>query len=259
VLLVEDNPVNREVADELLRAGGLRVDAAEQGAQAVELALERQYDLILMDVQMPVLDGLEATRAIRDGGSHVPIVAMTANAFNEDRAACLAAGMNDHLAKPVDPATLYATLQRWLPQRSAPALAGTPESAPLGTAPEPRRPLVERLAKVDGMDIAAGLRNVGQQPAILVRVLQQFVSTYQNDLAVLDRASSALERAQSAAACHSLRGACAAVGATALAESLKSFEAALASPDDVAALAQRGARLQVDLLALVSRLAAELT
>ena len=121
VLLAEDNVINRLIARELLTNAGLVVEQAENGAIALELALAQRWDLILMDMQMPVMDGLEAARAIRErGDAAVPIIAMTANAFVEDRAACLAAGMNDHIAKPVNPAALYAILMRWLPPSSSP-------------------------------------------------------------------------------------------------------------------------------------------
>jgi len=119
VLLAEDNPINQEVAVELLRAAGLVVETADNGARAVELVASRDYDLVLMDMQMPEIDGLDATRAIRRRvGQGLPIIAMTANAFGEDRDACLAAGMNDHVAKPVDPQRLYETLLRWLPLKA---------------------------------------------------------------------------------------------------------------------------------------------
>jgi PAS domain S-box-containing protein len=122
VLLAEDNLVNQVVATELLHVAGLVVETADNGKTAVELALSRPYDLILMDMQMPEMDGLAATRLIRERAGHgLPIIAMTANAFSEDRAACLEAGMNDHVAKPVSPERLYATLMRWLPLRTTPA------------------------------------------------------------------------------------------------------------------------------------------
>ena len=129
VLLAEDEPVNREVTLALLGLAGLQADTAEDGAQALDriTARPQAYALVLMDVQMPVLDGLEATQRLRawerrrqagqapDGAvAHLPVLAMTANAFAEDRAACLAAGMDDFIAKPVEPEALFATLLRWL-------------------------------------------------------------------------------------------------------------------------------------------------
>ncbi len=116
VLVVEDEPVNREVARSLLESAGLCVDTASDGGQAVSMATATDYSAILMDMQMPVVDGIEASRRIRDidGRSDTPIIAMTANAFQGDRDRCLAAGMNDFLTKPVDPRLLYLTLLRLL-------------------------------------------------------------------------------------------------------------------------------------------------
>ena len=116
ILLTEDEPVNQEVSRGLLEDAGLVVDLAEDGEQALELAKQNTYALILMDMQMPHLNGIEATMAIRalPAYAQTPILAMTANAFDEDRLVCLDAGMNDHIAKPVDRDRLYETLLRWL-------------------------------------------------------------------------------------------------------------------------------------------------
>jgi CheY-like chemotaxis protein len=116
ILLVEDEPTNREVMIDLLESAAQQVDQAVDGAQAVALGSASRYDLILMDVQMPVLDGLAATRRLRAAGasSNSPIVALTANAFAEDRERCLQAGMNDFIAKPFDVDSLFETVAKWL-------------------------------------------------------------------------------------------------------------------------------------------------
>jgi two-component system sensor histidine kinase/response regulator len=123
VLLVEDNPVNQEVAREMLQLAGLEVEVADDGAQAVERVRALPFDLVLMDVHMPVMDGLEATRRIRtlDDRAHLPILAMTANAFAEDRAACLAAGMDEVLVKPAGRVRLLQTVQQALQAHAAAA------------------------------------------------------------------------------------------------------------------------------------------
>ena len=116
ILLAEDEPVNREVICFQLQDVGLLVDIAEDGEQACALAAVNDYALILMDMQMPNMNGLDATRAIRVGARNrrTPIIAISANAFTQDREACLDAGMQEHLAKPVRPAQLYQSLLVWL-------------------------------------------------------------------------------------------------------------------------------------------------
>ena len=122
VLLAEDEPINQEVSRGLLEDVGLAVDVAADGQEAVALARQNRYALVLLDMQMPHLNGVDAARAIRvlPGYAQAPILAMTANAFDEDRQVCIAAGMNDHIGKPVDPALLYATLLRWLDKPADP-------------------------------------------------------------------------------------------------------------------------------------------
>jgi CheY-like chemotaxis protein/two-component sensor histidine kinase len=120
VLLAEDEPINCEVATCILEEAGLKVDVAENGEIAVNLASQNRYDIILMDMQMPIMNGLEATQAIRlqSLNRQTPILAMTANAFEQDRQSCLDAGMNDHLGKPVDPDLLLETLLSWLEKQT---------------------------------------------------------------------------------------------------------------------------------------------
>ena len=130
ILLAEDNPINAEVAQALLAEAGLVVDLAVDGQAAVELALREDYRLVLMDMQMPRLDGLDACRAIRRQrpAAELPVVAMTANAFAEDRARCTEAGMDDFLSKPVDPADLYRLLLHWLDRGAATPPATAPSA-----------------------------------------------------------------------------------------------------------------------------------
>jgi signal transduction histidine kinase/DNA-binding NarL/FixJ family response regulator/HPt (histidine-containing phosphotransfer) domain-containing protein len=142
VLLVEDNPVNRQVAQRLLALAGLSIDCAENGREAVDRIAATRYDAVLMDCQMPVMDGYTATRQIRANEAiqeqpHLPIIAMTANAMVGDREKCLASGMDDYLSKPLNRGLLEETLRRWLPAEPVgqPAPAPTPAPPPVARAP----------------------------------------------------------------------------------------------------------------------------
>jgi two-component system sensor histidine kinase/response regulator len=121
VLVVEDNDINQEVAREMLLEAGLVVDIAENGEVALDCVGRDEYDLVLMDMQMPVMDGLTATRRMRqiDRLAKVPILAMTANAMEQDRHRCLESGMNDTLVKPIEPAELWKALLQWIPKAGA--------------------------------------------------------------------------------------------------------------------------------------------
>jgi two-component system, sensor histidine kinase and response regulator len=259
VLLAEDNPVNQEVAEALLLAVGLVVEVADNGERAVELACSRDYQLVLMDMQMPVMDGLTAARELRARlGPGLPIVAMTANAFSDDRQQCLAAGMNDHIAKPVDAEHLYATLLRWLPlpARAMPAALLPTPTVGADHPPDPDQSL--RLRQVAGFDLDHALRAVAQDPATLARVLQVFASSSVDSLKRLMVAMEQQDLAQVAAVCHTLRGACATLGAVPLAETFRHLELTCKAPPphDLNELRWQAQQARTTLLALTEQLLA---
>ncbi len=233
ILLVEDNPVNREVALSLMADLGFVIDCAEDGRQAVTLATGHSYDLILMDMQMPNMDGIAATRALRalPERQAVPIVALTANAFDEDRERCLAAGMNGHVAKPVEPATLFSALRRWLPERLLPAVSAEAKG-PAADAADAA--LVARLRHCAGMDVDAGLHRVRDRVATYARLLRMFADGHGSDVARLRELLAQGEREAAQRLAHSLKGAAGMLGAVSLQQLAAGVEALLREQDAAA-------------------------
>lgn len=176
VLLVEDQEINQQVASEILEKVGLNVTIAANGKEAVQMVQASDFDMVLMDIQMPIMDGLTATSAIRAIESPrfatLPIIAMTAHAMSSDREKSLKAGMNDHLNKPIEPAELYSVLERWLPgkiiSRSQPVVGITAQS------PNAAKP----LPAISGVDTTLGLRRVSGNQELYVQLLQKFESRY---------------------------------------------------------------------------------
>ncbi len=245
VLLVEDNLLNQEVAIEMLSDLGLVIDRAANGLEAVELASATHYDLILMDMQMPVMDGLEATRRIRlmPPLAHTPIVAMTANAFDEDQAACFAVGMNDFVAKPVEPETLHGVVFKWLGQSGPPALAEV-ATTDWRTA----------LAGVDGLDCARGVSIVrGKWPTYL-RILRTFVSTQADAGPKLERALADGRLTDVEHIAHALKGSAGNIGALRVFEMAADVCSAIRAGGDAAAVARPVARLVRTLSPLLTAL-----
>ncbi|OSM00219.1 ABC transporter substrate-binding protein [Magnetofaba australis] len=229
ILLVEDNEINIQVATELLLEAPLDVFIAENGAEAVDMVNSEPFDAVLMDIQMPVLDGYAAARKIRENPelADLPIIAMTANAMSGDRERCLGAGMNDHVAKPIVPAEMFAALAQWVPLgRQARGLAPL-TSATLDAEPPAAKPPAVASAQtttqhsempvIPGIDTEEALARLDGNAGLYWRVLRQFADNQRHAVSQMDAAlaQGALDDAERIA--HTLKGVAASIGASALA------------------------------------------
>ncbi len=228
VLLVDDVELNRVVALAFLRQAGIKAEIAVHGREAVQKVANNDYDLVLMDIQMPVLDGLAATREIRSYSdprfARLPIVAMTAHAMSGDRERSLEAGMNDHLVKPIDPDALFAALLRWIPARSATAIgdAAIPPTERSAEAEEREIPI--SIPLLDGIDTARGLVNHLRRPALYRQILQGFSREFGSTADDIAEALAQDDWVSARRLAHSLKSAAATIGALELSHCAKLLE-----------------------------------
>ena len=226
ILVVEDNPINQQVATELLQALGVDATVAGSGEEALEVLQRRAFDLILMDMQMPGKDGLQTTAAIRTelGDAHTPIVAMTANAMAGDRERCLEAGMNDYIAKPIDPEKLALTLALWLESRAQAPGDRRETDAALASPP--------RIA-ITGVDVEFALDNLGGNAELFEELVDVFVEEHCEQAQTIARATAGGEWKRVNALAHGLKGAAATLGALQISEIAQRIEHAAreATPD----------------------------
>jgi two-component system sensor histidine kinase/response regulator len=265
LLLAEDNELNQEVAVELLSDAGLVVEVADNGRLALDKLLQHDpghYAAVLMDMQMPVLDGLGATLEIRKLAqfAHLPIIAMTANAMQGDRERCLEVGMNDYVAKPIEPDQLWRSLLRWIPARAArqveASVPSTPSSGAAAAQPSPDQQLDGALpAGIAGLDTGLGLARTAGKTALYRRLLQKFVALEGDAIGQVRAALDAGDAVAAERAAHTLKGTAGSIGATALQAEAAALEQALHERAAQAALEPLLQACSAQLEPLVSALA----
>ena len=227
LLLAEDNEINQQVARELLEKAGVTVFIVENGEEAIARLWEEKFDGVLMDMQMPVMDGITATREIRKNPrlADLPIIAMTANVMTSDREQCLAAGMNDHITKPLDPNQMVATLAKWIVPAQPTALPAAPD---LKAKQSPQdAPSSETLPNLPGVKVSDGVHRMGDSVAGYCSILEKFRNGQQNTLAEIRSAITADDWGKAERLAHTLKGLLGTLGAEKLKDKATELETAI--------------------------------
>jgi len=234
ILLVEDNELNQQLATELLRQRNFVVDVAPNGQEALNVLRRQSYDLVLMDVQMPVMDGYEATRFLRrlPQFKELPIIAMTANALHTDREQALEVGMNDHIPKPIELQLLLSKLLQWIPPKKNETTV--PTNQPLESPPK------ELPANVPGLAIATALNRLNQNTSLYLRLLDVFQRNQSNTAEKMQELLAEENLVEAARLAHTLKGIAGSLGAKGLETASRTAEAQLREgnvvPDSLATL-----------------------
>jgi signal transduction histidine kinase/CheY-like chemotaxis protein len=225
ILLVEDNELNQQVASELLEQAGFYVDIANHGQDALDSLGQKEYDCVLMDVQMPVMDGFTATGKIREQErySDLPVLAMTANATVEDRTRSLEAGMNEHIAKPINPKVLFESLLKWIPHGER----DLPESFQLGGSDEPQ----PEIPDLPGIDTKDGVERLGGNVRSYIRVLEKFSENQVDAITTINAALESENHEEAKRLAHTLKGVSGNIGAHDLQSLAKDLETAIDEAD----------------------------
>lgn len=239
ILLVDDNEINQQVAGEILTLAGAHVSIVMNGAQAVNAIMDASspFDIVLMDLQMPVMDGYEATRRIRENhdADALPILSMTAHAFQDERERCVAAGMQGHIAKPVDPESVLKTIKAWLPKHCTEtdaannAFVGRSVSSPPPAHSQSLLPDV-----IDGINMEAGLHRMMGNTELFLRLLQTFIKRYRTTGKEVRLFIDEKDFSKAAYLCHALRGASGNIAAETLFNLASEMENACLDHDEAA-------------------------
>ncbi len=249
ILLVDDNEMNQQIGKELLEDVGLRVDVAVNGQEAVEKVQQKNYSVVLMDMQMPVMDGITATLAIRKlpEFDKLPIIAMTANAMQQDRERCLDAGMNDHIAKPIEPSDLWAVLRKWLePCQSPPPAQIAKQGSRNSTAGIPYN--------IKGLDAKVGLGRMAEKQELYVSMLKKFAVNQESVVQQIQSALAENDQITAERLAHTLKGLSGNIGAHSLQELAGQLEAALQAHETAENLTVMLTEIAEQLAALIAAL-----